>query len=797
MCIALFEGVGAQEDESLRGRVSISGTVKDNNYAVIPYASVAAINKGDSSIASGTITDEKGKFELSVPRGNYFIRVSFLSFKDKIIANIPMEKSEVNLGTIVLSPGAINLEEVEVTGERKQMQLRIDKRVYNVGSDLSTRGANAIDILNNVPSVVVDIEGNVSLRGSENVRILIDGKPSGLVGISSTDALRQLQDNMIERIEVITNPSAKYDAEGEAGIINIVLKKGRQKGLHGTFNTSAGYPDNYSGSFNVNYRRNIFNVFANYGLRYRKRPGKGYSLQEFTGDSVYSYERDREHSRGGLSHNFQLGMDLYLNEFNVITLSGLYRYSDEDNEAQLIYRDFNADDILTGIVTRTDNETELENNTEATLSYRKTFSQKGREWITDLKYMESDELELSDLEETSNQATELPIIQRSSNTEDESNLIFQSDYVHPLGKGRKFETGWKSTYRIISNEYTVEEQDSSSAWFVLPDYDNHFVYSELIHAGYAITSFKFRKISWQAGLRAEYSDIATELKKTRGKNRNTYISFFPSVHLSYELDTGNTLQVSYSRRLSRPRFRHLLPFYSFSDSRNFFKGNPDLEPEFTSSFDLSHLKYLKNGSVLTGLYYRYRTGVIQRIIQVDSAGQVSFFPINLSTQNAFGLEFSLNLDIRDWWRITGNVDLFRQMTSGEYDGESLESDSYSMRTRGSSIMKIKKRVDAQISFDYRAPSETTQGRRKSMYMVDLGMSMDVFKDNATLTLSIRDLFNTRKMRLITNTSDYNSELEFQWRSRQFLINFTYRLNQNKKNGKRGEGGFEEMDGMEF
>lgn len=778
------------------GNPKITGSIINEDNIAVPFASVALYNLKDSSLITGTTTDENGKLSIDAKPGKYYIQISFLSYENKTIPNIQLGKEGVDLGTVRLVSSSVALEEVVVTGEKSQMQLHLDKRVFNVGKDLSNTGNNAAEILDNVPSVEVDIEGNVSLRGSENVRILIDGKPSGLIGLSNNDALRQIQGNLIESIEVITNPSARYDAEGEVGIINIILKKEKRRGVNGSFEITAGQPDNYRGSFSLNYRRDLVNLFINQGISYRKNPGQGYSIQNyFPEDTNYSYIRDRNHVRSDVSNNTQIGADFFINKYNSITVSGLFHAAGGENSADIVYKDYNTVGSLTNTETREDTEREDEIAFETAVNYRKTFPQKDRVWTIDFKYVLDDDTEKSDIIEKSTLEAD-PLYQRSSNTEDEKNWLFQTDYVHPFTFGGRFEAGLKSTIREIENDFTVEEKISETEWMIIGDYDNHFKYLENISAAYAIFSQKIDRFSYQLGMRLEYSDITTELVETNEKNHRNYTNLFPTAHLSYELGKHNTLQLSYTRRLSRPRFRHLLPFYGYSDDRNLFTGNPNLDPEFTHSFELGHLYQWEKGSILSSVYYRHTNGEFERITTVDSTGITKIYPINLSTEDSYGIEFNLNYDITDWWRFTGSANFFQAITDGDYEGKSYYSNTYSWMSRASTKLKINKTWDIQVSGRYRSPRETTQGTRKAGYFVDAGISRDILNNNGTITLSARDLFNSRKWRSTTEDEDYYFESEFQWRSREVMLSLIYRLNQKKDrmNGRRnGNGGDMDLD----
>ena len=387
--------------------------------------------------------------------------------------------------------------------------------------------------------------------------------------------------------------------------------------------------------------------------------------------------------------------------------------------------------------------------------------------------------------------------ERSSNVEGETNILFQTDYVRPLSKKSRFETGLKANLRSIDNDYQVEQKEEGIDWLIVPELDNALQYTENIYAAYAIYSNKWDALSYQFGLRTEYSDIETNLVETNERNPREYLDWFPSVNFSYELDKRNQVQLSYSRRISRPRFWYLLPFLTYSDPRNLFSGNPDLNPEYTNSFETAYLRYFEKGSLLTSLYYRRRTGVIERVNTDIGDGTTNRLPINLSTQNAYGIEFSLSYDFYKWWKVSGNFDFYRAITEGEYEGRILESDALTWSSRLNNKMTIFGNIDFQTSLRYRAPRVTTQGRRLAMYSIDTGLSKDILKGKGTLTLSAKDLLNSRKRRSEVDLPNLTSYSEFQWRSRQFLLTFNYRINQKKKRGGRNRGGYDGGEGGDF
>lgn len=770
----------------------VVGKAFDSDAGVpLEYATVGVYSKKDSSLLTGGITGSDGSFRLEVKqRKGWYLTIEFIGYKPKTIDNIEVadNQARIDLGTINIAVDAENLEEVEILAERSQMQMQLDKRVFTVGKDLSNIGGNAEDVLENIPSVEVDIDGNVSLRGSGGVRILIDGKPSGLTG---PEALKFLQANQIERVEIITNPSAKYDAEGEVGIINIILKKDRKKGLNGSVNANVGWPHNYGAGVNFNYRGRSYNLFGGYNLNYRSRPGFGNYYQENydpEADTTTSiFNTDREHVRSSLGNNFRFGSDFFWKDLNTLTLTGLYRFGQGNNEVDIVYEDLDGNGALIERTIRDEVELEDQQTAEAELAYERKFNKKDQLFTASAKWLLDRDTEDADFEQYSDPKNILE--QRSINNEDEMNVITTIDYVHPMAKGLKFETGFRGTFRVIDNNYEVEELQSGE-WSTLGNFFDVFRYTENIYAGYAILGQKVGKINWQAGLRTEYTDISTDSRRTNTYNRRKYIDFFPSVHLSYEFNKKNTVQLSYSRRLSRPRFRDLLPFSNYSDERNFRVGNPNLDPEYTSSFELGYLKYWDSGSWLASVYYRYRTGVIERVQILNAEGVTESINVNLGTENNVGLEFSFNQNIAKWWSINTGLNVYYFTSTGEYEGQDLGAESLAANLRGVSKWKIPKVFDVQASVRWRSPRADAQGRRLSMTSMDLGISKDILKKKGSISLNVRDVFNSRRWRSITDTEELFRENEFQWAARQILLSFSYRFGQNKKgrNGGNGEGG---------
>ncbi|MEQ8925037.1 MAG: TonB-dependent receptor [Fulvivirga sp.] len=799
LCVLSFS-TSAQTNSNFE----ITGTVIDGSTNDgLEFSTVSLLNAADSSLVDGGITDVNGFFRLTPKPGNYLLKAQFISYTTRFIS-IKLERNnpKINLGKIVLNPDTETLDEVVVTSAKDQMQLELDKRVFNVSENLANIGANASEILEQIPSVAVDVEGNVSLRGSNNVRILVDGKPSGLVGLNNQDGLRQLQGDLIERIEVVTNPSARYEAEGSAGIINIILKKDKKRGFNGSFTANAGYPYNYGFSGNVNYRTGRFNLFSSYGLGYRENPGGGFTDRISYGEDTIATFIDNDRVRTGLAHNIRVGTDFYFNDNNILTASGLVRISDEENTTDITYFDRNVNGQLIGNIFREDFEKEDDDNIEYDLAYKKIFKEEGHELNAQFQFRDNAETEQNSISEA-DLLLDGPLeeYQRVLNVQNDRNILMQIDYVYPISKTKKFEAGYRGTIREISSDYIVEQRDSLGNFVPIEEVfeglnlSNKFIYEEDVHATYAIFENKMDRWGYQLGLRLEQTYITLFQREGNLEDTKEYLNAFPSAFVSYKLSKIRTLQASYSRRLSRPRFWYLNPFSSFTDPRNIRRGNTDLDPSYTDSYEVGLLNNLEKASIYFGGYYRYTTGTIERIdvagIFANQPATIST-PYNIGTEDAFGIEANFSYDPVRWFNVNGNANIYQASTDGSFEGQELSREALTANFRLNTRIKLGD-VNVQVSGNYRAPENTVQGSRKSFYTMDLGANMEVLKGKGTLTLSVNDVFNTRIWRGNLVTPTLVEESEFQWRYRQTRLSFSYRINQKKQREGRGDGDYEGGD----
>jgi ferric enterobactin receptor len=774
--------------QSLKGKLTDASTASP-----LPYASIRVLQVTDNKLVGGGLTNEKGAFSVSLPYGNFLCEVEYIGYKTIKTSQFTLTKENAiyDLGNLQLNVSSSDIEEVTVTAEKSTMVLALDKKVFNVGKDLANAGGSANDILTNIPSVSVDPEGNVKLRGSDNVRILIDGKPSGLVSFKGSSGLQQLQASMIEKVEIITNPSARYEAEGSAGIINIVLKKDNRQGFNGSFEVLAGFPTNYGASANLNYRHRKMNFFINYGLSYRESPGNSYTYQERTpSDTTFILKQTATSKMKMLNNSIRGGLDFFFTEKSILTATYFWKRSDANRLNYLRYEDyvFNLNNYQ-GYSTRVQDETEDEPNSEYSLVYKKKFAKQGQELTGEVKYLNYWEhsVQIYPQKTYTREGVEdisKAINQNSLNDEYENQLLTQLDYVHPIGKDGKIETGFRSSFREMINDYTVNNVNTMGQETPVIGLVNYFIYNENINSVYGIYGNKIHKFSFQLGLRFEHTDIETLLRETNEKNPRKYPNLFPSVHFTYKLPKENAIQLSYSRRIRRPGYNDLSPFFTFVDSRNFWSGNPDLNPEFSDVIELGHVKYFEKGSFASSIYYRNTANKIDRIRFLDAAGFARTRPENLNFEKSFGVEFSSGYSPKKWWKLDFNANFFH----ANIDGSNLQSDykatTYSWFLRQTSKFMLPHHFDFQIRGNYEAPQKTAQGSRKALYFFDLGTNKDVFKGKGTLTLSVTDLFNTRKNRNIILGANYFNESEMQWRRRQVNLTLNYRINQNKQAGKK-------------
>nr|WP_317126886.1 outer membrane beta-barrel protein [Arenibacter aquaticus] len=554
----------AQGPKGPQQPIKITGTVIDQETNVpLEYATLVLQSVRNPDKVTGGITDATGKFTVETPPGNYNISIEYISYKSYTLNNQNL-RSFTDLGTIPLSLDVAQLAEVEVIGERTTVELRLDKKVYNVGSDLTVKGGSVTDVLGNVPSVTVDVEGNISLRGNESVRILINGKPSALSGLSP-DALQQLPSDAIEKVEVITNPSARYDAEGTAGILNIVLKQSKTAGLNGSVNVYTGYPESYGGAVSLNLRRDNFNIFTNTTYRYRSGPGNALFEQENfdeNGNTLSFQDEIRDYQRKDKSFNTNVGFELFLDESSSITNSFVFGKSNGDNSVDVDFFNFDANMDPTIQRNRSTMEDEFEEEVQYSLNYQKKFDEDGHTLTFDYQYSKGIDDENSIISEVILGDNIDLDTERTIDNQTQKSQLLQMDYVLPFGKDNQsqFEMGYRGTFNDNNTDFDFGVLQQDGSFNSDPNFSNELNYREYINAAYTQLGTKIDKFSILGGLRMEASDIGIELLNTNEVTNKNYVNWFPSIFLGYEFSEEEQVTISYSKRLRRPRSRYINPF---------------------------------------------------------------------------------------------------------------------------------------------------------------------------------------------------------------------------------------------
>ncbi|MEW5675266.1 TonB-dependent receptor [Flavobacterium enshiense] len=793
-------------------KVKVSGKVieKATNQP-LEYASIYAQNTKNPSLVSGGITDAKGEFSFEVPSGVYYIKIEFLGFKTVEIKDKAID-TDTNLGSISVSEESKQLDEVVVIAERSTVEIKLDKKVYNVGQDMMVKGGTASDVLDNVPSVSVDQDGNVSLRGNENVRVLIDGKPSGMAG-NIADALRMLPADAVEKVEVITNPSARYEAEGGGGIVNIILRKGKAQGINGSITGTVGDPQNYGLNGNINLRGEEFNLFTTTGYTNSKSPGNSMTdtqyLDRNTGETTgyINERRNNERSREGFNTNF--GMEWYLDKTTTWTNALSIRKNDGSNPDNVFFYNFDENYVPTFTRNRFNDQTSDNIDFEYSTNLTKNFKKDGHKLTVDASFSSNKDNENSIITDfvigdEANATTE----RTTSRNKQQRNLI-QTDYVLPLGKNSQFEAGYKGTFTNLETPFAIDYLDDNNEWVNNTRYTNTLEYIEKVNAFYTQFGSKINKFSYLMGLRYEDTKINVNQLTTNDFNTKTYNNFFPSLFLTYEFSESSSASLNYSKRINRPRGRFLNPFSNYSSNINLFQGNPDIDPATTDAFDLGYMKRWSKLTFNTSAYFNRTTDSYQFIRKesgdfVNGVPVIVSTPINLATEYRFGFEFTLNYTPFKWWRLNGNFNFFRNETQGDYTYTNFEGDEVTQNfdniavswfSRINSKVSLPYGIDWQANGTYNAPQKNAQGTSKGVLAANTSLSKDFFKEKATLALNVSDIFNSRKRISETNLANVlNSYSEMQWRERQINLSFTYRFNKKKnerekqpKNGDNGNG----------
>ena len=781
-------------------KLKLTGIVVDKEtQEPLEYATISLINKRFPERIQGGITDAKGNFNLEVFPGQYTITIEYIGFDKVNIENKVLRENE-DLGRIELEIAAETLQEVELVGERTEVEIRLDKRIYNVGKDITVRGGSVADVLDNVPSVSVDVEGNIALRGNENVRILINGKPSGLVGLSGPQGLRSLPAESIEKVEVVTSPSARYEASGTAGILNIILKKEELEGFNGSFILNGGFPTTYGGNATLNWRTKKLNLFSTTSLRNSESRGGGiFESENF--NPVRFVNEDRDYQRFRNSIFFNLGAEYFFNDKTSLTVSGFVRKSNNESNNTTEIENLNASGLVIDRFGRYQFEEEVDNSQQLSANFTKKFDDKGHELIIEFQTEASGEDE-SDLAENTSTFN-----QESETLEDQNRTLLQMDYVWPVNENTQFELGYRGDFSTQKTEYNVFDLLESGR---TPNIQltNFLGFTQNVNAAYTQFGQKIEQFSYLMGLRMEKTHIEIDQRTSNIYKEKDYTDWFPTLNLSFEFSDKENITLGYSRRIRRPRSWSLNPFRSLTSLTFFREGNPDLDPSYSNLYDLGYLKRWDKFTFNGSIYYQKATQVIERITEatgelvVVSEDPLVELPqfrstsINLSENARTGTEFTLTYTPKRRVRISGNFNIFNSETIGSYKGVALDREIISWFARLNSSFPMPFGINTQFNGFYFGPRANAQTESKGIVTFSGALNKPMLNDKATLSFRVSDILNSSKRKSTTETADFRNYTEFQWRQPTYIFTFTYRVNERKMDRRRNNRGQNFGDGDE-
>jgi len=798
---------------------SIYGKIVDDSGNAVPYVSVVFNNQTNKNLSDAGITDENGLFSLNLVAGNYIVEIEALGFEKQTISQSVVSAGD--LGIIKLesigkqkffqeSPKerTQDIQEVTIVAQAKPYKVELDKKVYDPNQDLVSKGGTLHDILSGVPSVSVDTDGTVSMRGSSNVRFLINGKPSSMLGIDDDEnALKTIPADQIDKIEVITNPSSKFEASGTSGILNIVLKKNVKIGFNSSIIANIGYLPKTSLNANFSWRKNSWTWFINGGGGYRE--GKGKSETEITYKNLVQPTKPNDRV---LEYQFQNSeSNNYSNNYN-INGGFVYDYSDKTSfNFSAMVRNFkgNNNEILKltdrFLILSGDDTTfgqRLSNGKfdnlamQADMGMDHKFDDDGQKIFLSLSLQKSGRNNSSNIEEIS--APKGTIVDNTSRKSESQTLIGKADYELPLGDNAKIEAGYRVDINHNGYNSVVESTDESNIF--IKNYNNETKYKEIFNSFYIQFKNKLGDFGYQLGLRDEISNIDIDYKNLAGSNidkTKTYNDLFPSVFLSYEISDGKKFLVNYSRRINRPRAFFMVPFPNYSNSKNIFEGNVDLNPSYSNSFEFGYSIESRKLSINPTLYYNLSTNNSNMLVYRPNEGKESVFytkPINVGNRKSYGLDFNISYDVFSWMKLMGNVNIFGYKNSGityypvvDQNGNEVtrsmlfEGEGFSSNARLNTTFKVDRSLSFQLQGFYRGGLKTVSQKRSDLYMLNLGASKTFWKGNGTLSLNVHDILGSLSREVYDFNQSYDRRSYNQRNNaRQFSISFSYRFRKGEK-----------------
>jgi outer membrane receptor protein involved in Fe transport len=795
LLLLVFTGLSVSLPAQLKTQGTIQGTILDNQTgAPVEYANVALIDTTSGKLTGGTITDSSGHFRLTgIPAGIYRLEYSFIGYakqKSKPFT-ISRKENRVDAGILGLTPAATMLNDATVTAERSMIINRIDRKIFNVQQDITAQTGTVTDVLQNIPAVSVDMDGNVSLRGSGNVTILINGRPSAMAGAESLD---QMPASLIERIEVITNPSAKYRPDGTAGIINIILKKNHKAGFNGSVGGNIGNNDRYNTNIQLNLSTSRLNIFGSYGYRkdYRWRSSDLYSRTTDTSgrQSVYLDQHSEGYARP-VSNLGTLGADWNIGNNDVTGVSGTinYRSLDRINEAYNLYRD---DSLHTSEeFTRYQSGPDYETSLEANAYYEHTINRESEHrFRTDFSYEQDDE------HENYTYTTVYHMPQYPNGGDYNYNHILDAKinmtmiYSRPLWKNASMETGYEGNMEISDQDFQVQHYSAEAAgWTEDSILTNRFKGNQTVHALFGTLSCSIKKFSFMAGIRPELALLDLHFLSVNSSVNQTYFAVYPTLHLS--LESGkNEWQLNYSHRVNRPETEDMNPVPEYRDPRNYFVGNPDLKPEEIHSFEFGYSVRSGPVNLIPAVFYRYRRNGFTTVTNNLNDSVLVTTMTNLAHGQSAGIDFSGNAAVAQKLNLNFSASGFYDEIDASNIGYSSHKAAFSWNAKLNASVSITNTTVLQANGQYRSSLLTPQGTRYPTWNVNAGVRQDFLKKKLSVLVTISDIFNSNASKSTINTAVLEQQSVRRRDGPVFYCGAVFKFSSNNKSKKEKEPKFE-------
>ncbi|MEO0004599.1 MAG: outer membrane beta-barrel family protein [candidate division WOR-3 bacterium] len=780
----------------IKGNGIITGQVWDKELSEpVEYANCVLYRLRDSSQVTGTVTDASGRFVLQgLAPGRYYLEVSFIGYRTNRVRNIELAPdAKIDLGRINLEPAAINMPGVEATAEKPRLEYKIDKKVINVAQNPALQTGTAVDALENAPAVKVDIEGNVSLRGLSSFTVLIDGRPSPLEG---SEALKQIPASTIDRIEVVTNPSVKYDPEGKAGIINVILKRQRSTGISGILNLNGGNNGQFGGNFLLSTKTNIGTFFISPNINRGGFPG----TREMSGwTKTQSGDTNYRQSKGTMlfQHQFyglRAGADFQLSQKDWLSISGRIGGNGGNRSQSAIYQEWKAPDTSGETLKFTGTTVSLDNglNFSLSLDAGHNFGKKGHEISFKLDYSGRSSLDSTQTEESI--AGTLRTGKRTIETHQGRPFNLKLDYTLPLREKDKFEAGYQARLRFGPNQTSRSANYDTASKSYIPDtlYSYSSSQRDYVHAFYSTYSGNWQGFGAMLGLRSEYSLRRVEINDS-GFSPLNQLDFFPSLHLSYSFPHEQQIMASYTRRIDRPRGWDLSPFLTYMDAKNVRQGNPDLKPEFIDSYEAGILLPFGKHRLSIDGYYRVTNNVIERFQTIYQEDIMLHTVKNVGKDQALGLEMALDLSPFRFWNISLNGDIYDYRLKGNLNGKEISQNSFNWEMGLTTDLTLPTNTRIQLRGRYESPSATAQGTEGARFWTGISARQAFFNRQLVLTLSVRDIFASSWHENKTEGENFSTFSKFSRKGPNLSLGLTYNFNNYKQERRRQNNGEEEEE----